>query len=110
MHKKIIGNVLFAVAFSLSVAFERMSAGWGYEDMDGLGLFLAVIVGVTALLVNIEGMAGTGLVVTAVGVGILMRFYEPIWVAAVVGFLVFAGAFLNLSGMKELARSGNKTI
>lgn len=110
MQRKVMGNALFMLAFSLTLIFERMHLAWGYEGMEGLGVFLAVIVGVSAVLANIEGMGGTGFVVTTMGLGILFLFYDSVWIGPVVGFLALAGGVLVLLSWREIGSGKKKAI
>ncbi len=87
VQRRVVTNALFATAFSLALAFG---------PREELRVYLAVTVGVAAVLFNIRGMGGVGFVVAAVSMGILLRFCEPRGIVAIVYALVMIGGVLRM--------------
>lgn len=90
MQKIAIANVLFATAFSLALAFGAQ---------EELRVYLAVTVGVAAVLFNIQGMGGAGFGMAALSMGILLRFFEPQSLVVAVYSLVIVGGVLRMVDM-----------
>lgn len=90
MQRRVIANALFASALSLALVFG---------PQEELRVYLAVTVGVAAVLFSIQGMGGVGFVVAAMSMGVLLRYCEPHGIVVIVYALVMIGGVLRMGNV-----------